>query len=402
MKKLIFLLLLLSPIVHAVTIYPLPVDEGFFAKVWRCTWHISCYKQKLGATLTNITSATLIKDYPTIQNTNNNNINAELLGVLTPARFTATSTSASSSIAWGLEIYERPLAVGTTATTTIRGNATSSFSAGISTTATLDVQSTSATSTFSNGIRLVNGCITMPDGNCALTTGVSGSGSANQLAYFSASTILAGDSDFTINAGAGELTSTRFISTYSTSTHATSTTLRVSDVASTSQLSALSFGVGRATTTSKNVEISGDVQIDGKLNVSGDPVGAVKFLATHRNSVTRTTLTSGTFTDIDVTSTTTPDVARFVVINATITCDQATAIDGSGCIVYFRRNGYSGTTQLPRLQANVSANSFDASASGMFIVPVDSDEIFEYDFNKLTGDALTTQSLAIDTVGFIE
>src|SRR3990167_6625960 len=112
-------------------------------------------ERKLGATITTIAGTDTIKNSRATINTNFANLNSEVLGVLTPARLTATSTSASSSITFGLEIYQRPLAVGTTATTTIRGNATSSFSSGISTTATLDVQSTSATSTFSNGIRLV-------------------------------------------------------------------------------------------------------------------------------------------------------------------------------------------------------------------------------------------------------
>src|SRR3990167_6348550 len=104
-KLLIILFLILSLSAEAATIYPLQNEEGFFAKVWRCGWHLSCYKQKLGATITTIAATDLIKNSRATINTNPANLNSELLGVLTPARLTATSTSASSSITFGLEVY---------------------------------------------------------------------------------------------------------------------------------------------------------------------------------------------------------------------------------------------------------------------------------------------------------
>jgi len=121
-----------------------------------------------GATLTNLNSTDIISNFPTTHNTNMANINSELLGLLTPARFTATSTSATSTIQWGLEIYDRHLAVGSTATTTIRGTATSTFSRGIN--AAIDA-----------------GCIAV-NGTCLTTSGVTGTGSLNALTYWSSTT----------------------------------------------------------------------------------------------------------------------------------------------------------------------------------------------------------------------
>jgi len=395
MKKFIILLLLLAPAAHAATIYPVP--ESFFAKVWRCKWHISCYQQKLGATITTIAATDIIRNSRATINTNFANANSELLGVLTPARVTATSTSASSSIAWGLEVYQRAIAIGTTATTTIRATATSSFNGGVSSTGTLDVQSTTATSTFSNGIRLVNGCITMPDGNCALSSGISGSGSVDQVAYFSGSTVLAGDADFT-------RTATGYVATNGTTTNATSTSLQVSQLASTTQIIVGALGVGVSTTTQRNVQIAGDAQITGVLNVGGDRVGAVKFLTTPTNAVDRTTLTAGTFTDVDITSTTTPDVARFVILNAEIRTSFSTCATGDGSYMRFRVNGSSATANLPRIMVTCSTADRIVVNSASFIVPVDSDEIFEYDASvgPLTGSSPTSGRYIIDIVGFIE
>lgn len=405
MKKLLIIFLLLAPIAQAAIIYPLPNEESFFAKVWRCKWHISCYQKKLGATLTDITSATLIKDYPAIQNTNNANVNAELLGVLTPARLTATSTSATSTIQWGLEVYQRPIAVGlANATTTIRGNATSSFTGGISTTATLDIQSTSATSTFSNGIRLINGCITMPDGTCALTSAIAGSGSTNQVAYFSAATTIAGDTDFTRDANG-------FIATNGTTTNATSTSLQVSGLASTSQMIIGALGVGVATTTQRNIQVAGSAQITGSttiaggLNVKGTEVGGTVFLATPVNSVDSITLTAGTFTNIDISATTTAgDFARFVIINAEMRVTHTTCDSGDGAYLRFRQGGSSVTANLPRLMVTCQTGARISAGSGMFVIPLNTSQIFQYDasLGPLSGDSPDSVRYLIDTVGYIK
>ena len=379
--------------IGAYNYLPLSFIEQFGPKV----------EKKLGATITTIAGTDTISSSRSTINTNFANLNSEVLGVLTPARFTATSTTASSSIAWGLEIYQRALAIGTTATTTIRAAATSSFNGGISTTASLDIQSTSATSTFGNGISLTRGCITMPDGVCAITSGIAGSGTTNQLSYFSAATTIAGDTDFTVNAGTGVLTSTGLISTNSTSTNATSTSLQVSGLASTSQVIVGSLGVGVATTTQRNMQVAGDAQITGALNVNGTQVGGIVFLATPVNSVNSTAFTNGTFTDIDITSTTTPDVARFVIINVTMRCTFSTFSSGDGCITRFRQNGSAVTLNLPRIEIAAQVVNVLIRHSESFIVPVDSGEIFEYDWDdNLSGQTAASGQIQIDTVGYIK
>jgi len=207
---------------------------------------------KLGATLTAITGSTRVSDLDTILTTNFGAINSEILGTITPARFTATSTTATSTIQWGLEIYARHLAVGLSATTTIRGNATSSFSGGISTTATLDVQSTSATSTFANGISLARGCILAPTGNCL---------SALDLAVSNVWTSA----------------STTFVNGISlanaTTSNSTTTTLQISSHASSSIATIGALGVGVSTTTQRNAQIAGDLQVSGAVSITGTCTG---------------------------------------------------------------------------------------------------------------------------------
>lgn len=144
------------------------------------------------------------------------------------------------------------------------------------------------------------------------------------------------------------------------------------------------------------------MQIDGVLNVANAQVGAVKFLATPTSAIDTTILTNGTFTDVDVTSTTTPDVARFVILNVMMDCTMTTAA-GAGCLVRFRQNGSAATLNLPRVSVVVQVNSQTNRMTGMIIVPVDSGEIFEYDFDdNLSGETSTAQRLQVSVVGFIK
>lgn len=236
--------------VHAATIYEVPQDKGWFRnfleKIWECKWKLSCYgESKLGATITTINATDRISDSRSTINTNFANLNADVLGTLQPARLTATSTSASSTIQWGLEVYDRSIAVGSTATTTIRGNATSSFSNGISTTATLDVQSTSATSTFANGISLARGCILNPAGTCLSPLDLS----ANNIWTGASTTFVNG-----VSIG------------NATSSNATTTNLQISSHASSSIATIGALGVGISTSTQRNLQVAGDVQISGRCS----------------------------------------------------------------------------------------------------------------------------------------
>ena len=111
--------------------------------------------QKLGSTVSNTALTDTLNTFRTDVNTSLSNLDTDKLeagsvtstlnaGVLTVGQLVATSTTASST-AKNLNAYGL-LAIGRTATTTIRGD--------------------TATSTFSNGIRLVQGCIEASNGNC--------------------------------------------------------------------------------------------------------------------------------------------------------------------------------------------------------------------------------------------
>lgn len=81
MKKLLLTILFFSPFVtHAValtTYSPAPsVLSQFFSKIYRCTWHISCYRTGLvGTSLTTLDGTTLVSDFPTLYNANNTALN---------------------------------------------------------------------------------------------------------------------------------------------------------------------------------------------------------------------------------------------------------------------------------------------------------------------------------------
>lgn len=99
----IFFLLFSAVTAHATTIYPLP--ESFLAKIWRCKWHLSCYKEKLGATITTINASDLIKDSRSTINTNFSNLNSykienatsSVAAITTLSNLTETGVLASST-----------------------------------------------------------------------------------------------------------------------------------------------------------------------------------------------------------------------------------------------------------------------------------------------------------------
>lgn len=84
------------------------------------------------------------------------------------------------------------------------------------------------TSTAAGGFNLTAGCFSINDTCVGGGAVVTGSGSANQLAFWDSATSIAGDTDFTINGATGLLTVTALSTTNSTSTNATSTSLNVS------------------------------------------------------------------------------------------------------------------------------------------------------------------------------
>ncbi|HYF10105.1 MAG TPA: hypothetical protein VD967_00680, partial [Candidatus Paceibacterota bacterium] len=88
--------------------------------------------------------------------------------------------------------------ISNTGVITSNASATSTFAAGIQTTA-LNV--TGATSTFANGIQIAAGCYRMPDGTCAGAGGSSLTGTQGQIAYFSGTDTAVGTSQLFLSTG---------------------------------------------------------------------------------------------------------------------------------------------------------------------------------------------------------
>ena len=327
--------------------------------------------EQLGSTITTIQSTDRISDSRATINTNFTNLNDGKIEV------------SSSSIA-AITTLSNLVTVGALSS----GSLASGF-----TTVTVPLGGTGSTTLSSNQLLLGNGT--------GIVKTVVGWGSSGQFLQ----------SNGGVLAPTWEISAIDQAATYNwtgihdfakaTTTNATTTSLQVSGLASTSQMIVGALGVGISTTTQRNVEIAGMAQISGTLNVAGDQVGAVKFLTTPVNSVNRATFTAGTFTDVDITSTTTPDVARFVIINVKLDCTFSSVSGGIGCRAQFRQNGSSATSNLPRLDVMPQVANILNRGTGQFIVPLDSGEVFEYDVASLTGDTPTV-SLFVDTVGFIE
>src|SRR3990167_3054230 len=120
--------------------------------------------KKLGSTITTILGTDTLKDSRATINTNFQNLNDTKLenaistGFLNFGYLTASSTTSSTTLQ-SVNIYGT-LAVGGSATTTIKGNNATSTFAGINTTiltvgstGVTTIRGSSATSTFGNGIR---------------------------------------------------------------------------------------------------------------------------------------------------------------------------------------------------------------------------------------------------------
>lgn len=85
------------------------------------------------------------------------------------------------------------------ATTTISGNATSTFGAGISA-SSLNLTSTAATNTAANGFNILNGCYSV-NGTCISSGGTSLVGTTGQVDYFSGTNTAQGTSTIFITTG---------------------------------------------------------------------------------------------------------------------------------------------------------------------------------------------------------
>src|SRR3990167_889424 len=109
--KLSFLILLFATQVYAVEITQMPsVKAGFFQHIFsaikKCKLNVRCYfEPKLGTSVTEISGSTLISAFPTIHNTNVNNLNdgkienasSSIAAITTLSNLTETGVLASST-----------------------------------------------------------------------------------------------------------------------------------------------------------------------------------------------------------------------------------------------------------------------------------------------------------------
>ncbi len=175
---------------------------------------------------------------------------------------------------------------------TVTDTATSTFSAGIQTTA-LNVTSTSATSTFANGIELSAGCFSA-NGNCIVSGSgsgsISGAGSSAQITFWSGTTAVTGSNSLVWN----------------------STNSRL--------------GIG-TTTPSKNLSVHGDTLISGDVT-------AANIIATGTATVSgNTSLQQATSTYLAVTtyaSTTALTVSNNATIGGTLSLPNTPLAASSG------------------------------------------------------------------------
>lgn len=209
----------------------------FFSLVWECKWRVSCY-QKLGA-FAQLATSNILSAFPTTYN-NNLAITIET-GTTSVASITTLGNLAS---------------VGTLTT----GSLGSGF-----TTVVVARGGTGSTTLSSNQILLGNGT-----GNIGTVVGWGTSGqflqsnggvlaptwATSAIDQGAAYTWTAASSTFVYGINVG----------FSTTTNATTTNLFVSGTASTTRLIAGALGVGLSTTTQRNFQVAGDVEIDGKCS----------------------------------------------------------------------------------------------------------------------------------------
>lgn len=347
--------------------------------------------QKFGATITTINSTDTISSSRATINTNFANLNSD-------------KTEVSSSSIAAITTLSNLVTVGTLTS----GSLGSGF-----TTVVVARGGTGSTTLSSNSVLLGNGT-----GNISVVAGLGSSGQTLQSQGAGTPPIWAANTtDQAANyTWSGNHVWTAASSTFvngisvlrGTTTNATSTNLQISGLASSSQTIIGALGIGVATTTQRNMQVAGSAQITGSttiaggLNVKGTEVGGTVFLATPVSSVDRTDLTAGTFTNIDISATTTVgDTARFAIIIADVQVSFTTCNSGDGAYVRFRQNGSAVTNFLPRLTVLCSANNVSAQQSGMFIIPLDTTQIFQYDVSNF-GNNPTSGRYRVQTVGYIK
>src|SRR3990167_2742943 len=184
----------------------------------------------------------------------------------------------SAAVIGGMFNATSSIQIGGTATNTISSAGTSTLQKGLRLVdGALDLDSTTASSTFANGIVLEGGCLYV-NGACLVTSAVSGSGAANKVAFWSGAAALSSDTNF----------------------HFDSTNVRLG-IGTTSPYAKLSVA-GKAvashfsaTSTTATSTLSGLLDV-GRNIVTGGYVSASRFLAT--STETSTFVSAPTFSSL--------------------------------------------------------------------------------------------------------
>lgn len=250
-KKIILtiFLLLFTVSAHAVTIYEVPEDKGIFTRVFEkisfCKWRIPCYwQEQLGVTITTINATDRISDSRSTINTDFSNLN--------DGKIENSTTSVAA-----ITTLSNLVSIGTITTGT--WNAT---------TLTVAYGGTGSTTLSANQVLLGNGT--------GAVSVVSGLGSNGQFLTSGGAgtppTWTTGTTDLSAS-NVWTSASTTFVNgvsiTRATTTQATTTSLQVSSHASTSIATIGALGVGVSTTTQRNLQVAGDVQISGAISIAG-------------------------------------------------------------------------------------------------------------------------------------
>ncbi|MBI5469695.1 hypothetical protein HY968_00025, partial [Candidatus Kaiserbacteria bacterium] len=301
-------------------------------------------------------------------------------------------TQASST---RLSIFDR-LYVGDTATTTILGSATSTFGAGIQTSA-LNITSSTATSTFANGISLSGGCV-LVNGSCLGSgSGSVGSGSQGQFAFYNvAGTALAATSTLTLLQsgllGIGTTTPNAKLTVYG-------------DIFAEGSNRYLNFGTTQGTNGYGFRDNSGTLEFKnsgGSWQGVTTATSGPSFLVTKGGSnqtvtadtVTKITWSTESFdTNNNFDSTTnhrfTPTVPGKYILTAALSCLPNSAASGY-CEVYIYKNGSMATFN----RANATTNNGSVAVTTVILDMNGSTDYFEAwgTSNSTTFDGTATRT----------
>lgn len=321
MKKLIAIILLTaSPTLAFTTLskdaFKSPLRK-LFERVWECTYHVSCYQNKLGS-FTQLASTDSQVDFPTTYNAN-----------LTKTVEVGTTSVASITTLPGLTTAAALATVGTITSGTWNGS-----------TLTVAYGGTGSTTLSANQILLGNGT-----GQLAVVNGYGTSGYYLQSqGQGAAPAWVASSIDTSI---AYSWTGAHTFSIATTTVNATSSLQKIRvGGAATSDYSETGVVVGTSTHFQKGVSIGGTATTtnNANLQVSGNTILGVATATTltvnscigcsaYTGSSTAFTVTSGNFNSASI-----PSSANFGIISYTITDAGATILKGSA---YFALNGAS-------------------------------------------------------------